>query len=237
MKGTTEMRMLRRLRWIAALGVVAAVAAGVSYAAIPSLNGTISGCVDAKGALKVIDVDNGGSCAANSTPLTWNVRGPMGAPGPQGLQGVAGPQGAKGDTGAQGLQGPQGIAGPSDAFQKRGADVGLAGLWYPSVVASLDLPAGKYVLSAKAWVHNPQAFVEHKCVLAAGNDTDEQMLQTGIYDNAYLNDNLEGEMTLMTAHEFAAPGTVTLTCSSKWGQTTVKKPVITAIKVANLTVS
>ena len=234
------MRILRKAKWIAALGVVAAVAAGVSYAAIPSLNGTISACVDAKGGLKVIDVDNGASCGANTTPLTWNLRGPQGMPGPQGLAGPQGPtgtQGPKGDPGSQGVQGPQGTPGPSDAFQKRAPDLGLAGLWYPSVVASLDLPAGKYVLSAKAWVHNPQAFVEHKCVLAAGNDTDEQMLQTGIYDNAYLNDNLEGEMTLMTAHEFASPGTVTLTCSSKWGQTTVKKPVITAIKVANLTVS
>jgi hypothetical protein len=231
------MHMLRKARWIVAIGVLAAAAASISYAAIPSLNGTISACMDAKGGLKVIDVDNGATCAANSTPLTWNQRGPQGVAGPQGVQGAPGPQGPKGDTGAQGVQGPQGIPGPSDAYQKRGADVGLAGLWYPSVVASLDLPGGKYVLSAKAWVHNPQAFVEHKCVLAAGNDTDEQMLQTGIYDNAYLNDNLEGEMTLMTAHEFASPGTVTLTCSSKWGQTTVKKPVITAIKVANLTVS
>jgi len=231
------MRILRRARWIVALGVVAAVAAGVSYAAIPSLNGTISACVDAKGGLKVIDVDNAATCGPNTTPLTWNLRGPQGLTGPQGPKGDPGVLGPKGDPGVQGIQGPQGTPGTSDAHQKRGPDLGLAGLWYPSVVASLDLPAGKYVLSAKAWVHNPQANVEHKCVLAAGNDQDEQMLQTGIYDNAYLNDNLEGEMTLMTAHEFASPGTVTLTCSSKWGQTTVKRPVITAIKVGNLTVS
>jgi len=231
------MRILRKAQWIAALGVVAAVAAGVSYAAIPSLNGTISACVDAKGGLKVIDVDNGAACGANTTPLTWNQRGLQGLTGPQGPKGDPGVQGPKGDPGVLGVQGPQGTPGPSDAYQKRGADLGLAGLWYPSVVASLDLPAGKYVLSAKAWVHNPQPRVTHKCVLAAGNDQDEQMLQTGVYDNAVLTDNLEGEMTLMTAHEFASPGTVTLTCSSIWGQTTVKRPVITAIKVGNLTVS
>lgn len=216
------MRTFRRARWIVVLGALAAVAASVSYAAIPSLNGTIHACLDSKGALKVIDVETGGTCAADKKLLTWNQRGSQGDPGPQG---------------SQGIQGPQGASGPSDAYVERAPDLGLAGLWYPSTVASVDLPAGKYVIFAKVWLHNPQARVDHKCTLVAGNDQDEQVLETGVNDNQVNIDLLEDQISLMTAHEFASPGAASVICSSKWGQTTVKKPVITAIKVGNLTIS
>src|SRR5438093_8667590 len=84
------MRVFRKARLVVALGVVAAVAAGVSYAAIPSSNGTISACLDAKGGLKVIDVETGGTCGANTKLLTWNQQGPPGTPGPKGDPGTPG---------------------------------------------------------------------------------------------------------------------------------------------------
>jgi hypothetical protein len=62
-------------------GAVLAIAAGVSYAAIPSSTGTISACKDTKGALKVIDAEAGQTCGANQQLLTWNQQGP---PGPAG---------------------------------------------------------------------------------------------------------------------------------------------------------
>ena len=94
---------LRRAVWILVLGVLA-IGAGVSYAAIPSSNGTISACLDAKGALKVIDAEAGTTCGTGRQLLTWNQQGP---------QGVPGPQGPKGDPGPKGEAGPQGIAGVS----------------------------------------------------------------------------------------------------------------------------
>jgi hypothetical protein len=55
--------ILRNARWIVALGMVAAIGAGESYAAIPSANGTISVCLEPNGGLRVIDIESGASCA------------------------------------------------------------------------------------------------------------------------------------------------------------------------------
>jgi hypothetical protein len=71
---------MKALTIIAATALLA-IAAGVSYAAIPGSNGTISACKDSKGALKVIDADAGQSCADGQQLLTWNQRGPQGEPG------------------------------------------------------------------------------------------------------------------------------------------------------------
>lgn len=219
------MRTFRKARWIVVAGVLAAVAASVSYAAIPSLNGTISACLDAKGTLKVIDVDAGGSCAANNQLLAWNQTGPQGNPGPQGQQGA---------QGAQGEQGPQGAPGPSDAYFRRVADVVIPGLYLERTIATVDLPAGKYVILASVRLHNPLAWMKHKCSLTAGTYYEEQEVETGIQVNQVKIVNIEGRMTWTTAHEFASPETVSLKCSSLSGQTLVKRPVITAIKVGKL---
>ncbi|MBA2460188.1 MAG: hypothetical protein H0V45_00220, partial [Actinobacteria bacterium] len=82
-----------------------AVAAGVGYAAIPAVDGTITACYrtknsddgGGKGTLRV--VDSAGECEKNEQALTWNQRGPAGAPGIAGAQGPAGPQGALGPQG------------------------------------------------------------------------------------------------------------------------------------------
>ena len=63
------------------LAVLAVAVAGVGYAAIPAANGTITACKDSKGALKVIDAENGQACNANQQQLTWNQQGPQGPPG------------------------------------------------------------------------------------------------------------------------------------------------------------
>ena len=113
---------------VAALGAGAAVAVG----AIPSSDGTITGCyqnVPANsdvgpstpyGTLRVIDPSqnpaNGGtgtdasvySCTTNEATITWNQQGPRGP------QGQAGQPGAPGAPGAQGAQGPPGtVSGQS----------------------------------------------------------------------------------------------------------------------------
>jgi hypothetical protein len=65
---------------------VLAIAAAVSYAAIPSSNGTISACKDNKGALKVIDAEAGQTCGTNQQLLTWNQQGPAGQDGVSGYE-------------------------------------------------------------------------------------------------------------------------------------------------------
>lgn len=77
------------------LAVVAALLAtgrGLAWASIPDSGGTIHGCYDAKGALRVIDTSTT-SCKNNETGHTWSQTGPRGATGPEG---PAGPPGVTG---------------------------------------------------------------------------------------------------------------------------------------------
>jgi hypothetical protein len=106
---------------------------GVAYSSIPDPMGVIHGCYENSGrTLRVIDTGAGQSCGAAETALNWSQRGP------------AGP------TSAQGPQGAQGPPGQPPAFTKSvakvtvQADVGFA------EVARLDVPAGRYVVFAKA---------------------------------------------------------------------------------------
>jgi hypothetical protein len=100
MYNQTTGRTIKGARWVVLPAIVAAVAAaGIAHAAIPSSNGTISACLDAKGALKVIDAEAGTTCAAGREPLTWNQQGPQGAPGVPGPKGDPGLQGAPGVSG------------------------------------------------------------------------------------------------------------------------------------------
>ena len=67
-----------------------AAATGVAYAAIPDAGGVIHGCYSkSKGALRIVDSEQGEACSANETALDWNHTGP---PGATGATGPAGPE-------------------------------------------------------------------------------------------------------------------------------------------------
>jgi len=78
--------MKKKLHVVILAAAVLAIAGGVSYAAIPAADGTISACRDAQGRLKVIDTEAGQSCPSNQQLLTWNQQGPAGTPGIAGRQ-------------------------------------------------------------------------------------------------------------------------------------------------------
>jgi hypothetical protein len=92
---------------LAAGAVVAAIAAGVSYAAIPGANGTISACVKQNGEIqKLVDTEAGETCTGSNKHLvTWNQQGPAGPAGPQGATGPHGPAGPATPIGAVNIQG------------------------------------------------------------------------------------------------------------------------------------
>jgi hypothetical protein len=70
------------------------VGAGVATGAIPGGDGAITACYKAKGgAVRVIDVERGGTCASDEVKLAWSQTGPTGPAGPQGDKGEPGPQG------------------------------------------------------------------------------------------------------------------------------------------------
>ncbi|MGI9658200.1 MAG: hypothetical protein ACR2OD_04775 [Gaiellaceae bacterium] len=81
-----------------------ALSAGLAFAVIPGGDGTIQGCYNANGNLRV--VDEAADCNPNETPLAWSQTGPQGEQGVQGEQGIQGEQGVQGEPGPQGDPGP-----------------------------------------------------------------------------------------------------------------------------------
>jgi len=87
-------------RWITA-GVVACALAGATAAvSAQSAGGSISACVGASGAVRILTADS--SCRAAERPIVWSIEGPE---GPAGQAGPQGPTGPAGDTGPQGPAG------------------------------------------------------------------------------------------------------------------------------------
>ena len=78
-------------RTIALAGVLAAGAAGVGYAAIPSDGGVVSACKKSDGSIKLIDKESGQGCSPSQQLVEWSKQGPQGPPGPQGPAGPADP--------------------------------------------------------------------------------------------------------------------------------------------------
>jgi hypothetical protein len=112
-----------------------ALAGGIAYATIPDSERVIHSCFkpsDATkpggAALSVIDSDSGATCKPGETALTFNQQGP---PGPQG---------------------PQGDPGPSDAYVVTSPGAPLTQDW--GSVAHIDLPYGKYVVTAMVSLWN-----------------------------------------------------------------------------------
>ena len=118
------------------LSVLALVAAlgGVAYSAIPDPMGVIHGCyANMRGAVRIID--SATSCDPGETALNWSQQGPTGPTGP---------------TGAQGSAGPEGPPGQPPAFTRSVAKVTVQDDVGFVEVARLDVPAGRYVVIAKA---------------------------------------------------------------------------------------
>jgi hypothetical protein len=187
--------------------VVAALtlAAGAAYGAIPSSNGTVTGCVDSKGSLKVIDAEAGATCAAAAKTLVWNKQGP---------------------TGPQGETGPQGPPGPSNAYYaSTDQEVVLS---TAAAVANLNLPAGSYVLSAKVSLfdYSGQGVVTCQLQAFTGSDTQKVLMSSS---------NHRGEITLMLPIGSWIDFGATLSCDPGGIQLGVNHVRLIAIKVGNLT--
>jgi hypothetical protein len=107
---------------------------GVAYSAIPDPMGVIHGCyANMRGAVRIID--STASCDAGETALNWSQQGP------------AGPAGA---TGPAGAQGPEGPPGQPPAFTKSVVKATVPDNIGFVEVARLNVPAGRYVVIAKA---------------------------------------------------------------------------------------
>ena len=98
-------------------------------------------------------------------------------------------------------------------------------------VARLNLPAGKYIVSAKLFTGPPiSGLNEHvRCNLNAGGDFDRTVVNHDA-TIAFVS------LALNVAHEFTSPGSVTLNCGHDFtsGDTNLFFVKISAIEVANL---
>ena len=113
MPGTPLRVLLLTLLAAAPTGGAIAVARGPH-----SSRTVIQACVRKDGRLRLVAAN--AACRRNEHPISWNVRGPQGEPGPQGPPGPAGANGAPGLDGAQGSPGADGTQGPPGPQGERG---------------------------------------------------------------------------------------------------------------------
>ncbi len=144
----------RSAQLVALATVLAGLAAGVAYGAIPtSGSGVINGCYEKRiGILRVIDNEAGKRCTSLETPISWNQQGVKGEQGLQGLRGEKGEQGDSGEQGLQGIQGergPQGLPGSDGAQGPPGPPGSISGLEV-SFKQSANAAEGVGVASAAA---------------------------------------------------------------------------------------
>lgn len=195
--------ILRSRPAVAAAGVVFAVTVLGTTTALANHDGNaIHACLKTQnGSVRI--VSSAADCASNETAIEWNKQGPPGLAGPVGPAGPTGPKGDTGDTGPAGPAGPagsQGDVGPAGPAGPPGPGASAYSVrvpgpvdvwWYCrggtpcdeySSVGWLDLPAGKYIVSAKAWFRNTRGFLDGdadaKCYLydLGGHERDDTNL-------------------------------------------------------------
>jgi hypothetical protein len=139
--------------------------------------------------------------------------------------GLVGPPGAPGTNGTNGTPG---ATGPSHTYQVTAAD--LAFTTSSTVVATLDLPAGKFLIMGRTWVTN-SAGDNAECDLVASADGSE----TGTFtkDSMKVSSGTVDDTPAMTTlvHEFTSPGVVKTHCKGFFDGGTAHRPTITAIEV------
>ncbi len=166
----------RRVALVAGISALLVSGASLAWAAIPdSGTGEITACYlssTTSTSLRpfyLIDAQAGGKCPSGFTAIAFNRTGPQ---GPQGIQGPKGDTRSTGATGATGATGPQGPAGPAGATGPQGpigpagtsglghvyavpaSAIGAVSTEHPLTVATLQLPAGNYVVSGQAEIEN-----------------------------------------------------------------------------------
>lgn len=219
--------MTRRRRFVVLTlaGVGLAVGGAVAYASVPDGGGTIHGCYSKyTGMVRVVDpaatATLAQGCISTELPIAWNQTGPQGPPGPSGPSGPPGPQGAPGATGDRGVPGPSGPTGPagtpgvSDGYLAYHDGFIELRDFSPTVVVTLHLPAGSYVITGKASLDNgdgsdPQ---DGTCSLSTGDVT-----RVRLGENSSTGGSGESHELSVVVEDIAvlpSPGTITMSCAT-----------------------
>lgn len=216
-----------------AAAAIAVAISGAGYA-LASNRETVSACVqNSTGTLYLKS-----SCRRRDERISWNRVGPQGPQGPTGQTGHAGatgpsgPSGPDGPTGQTGAQGPAGI-GP--AYSVYNDDDVNASSDSTTIATLRNLPAGSYVVSAKAEVvgifeagasckleSSPGDFYDHTTFGLVGNFSGYQAFPVSLQDVAVFSSNGGSE-----SFSCAVPGN-----QAGAGVTATR---ITAIRVSSVT--
>jgi hypothetical protein len=167
-----------------------------------------------------------GKISAKAQAALRGRHGAAGATGPKGgpdAHGGTGPTGQTGQTGATGATGPAGgpigptgDTGPSDAYEKVVSTMTInAPTQTP--IASFQVPAGSYVVTATAKVHNNSGsdIAPVNCLLDLGTtvaDPYSVILQTFAAGNISTT-----SFSLTKAATFGSPTTLTFSCQDNTG--------------------
>ncbi|HEX5713703.1 MAG TPA: hypothetical protein VFX85_10355 [Solirubrobacterales bacterium] len=176
-------------------------------------------------------------------------QGPRGPKGPKGAKGAKGAPGEKGETGLPGQRGTAGANGTNGAQGERGPSDGWIAstdapippisnsLDEPTVLDSLALPAGKWMLTGHASLTNFSGeTITALCSLNAGGE----QLGLDIAIDAQTPEELNGDAVVLGAADLPAGGTVELGCWSTNNPgkevyvTGPSTPTLQAIQVENL---
>jgi hypothetical protein len=244
---------------VACAAAVAAAAGGVAVAA-PGDGATIFACTNnLRESIRFVDA--GTTCAAGEQLLSWNQQGPAGPAGERGPQGQAATfersatvdasldraerrfatrpkkppkkliakliaeDAAPGEARAAYRDGP--VTLPSAL----GALLGIAQDQLPLVVATLALPAGRWVVHAKA-----QALLDYdpQLAVAAAGDTYDRAacrLRAGLDSDDGQVEGFSGTLALEVVHRYKTPGLVQLECYG------AHQPQLTDIKLTAVRVT
>lgn len=130
------------------------VSSGVIVGGVVSSNAAtnsslISACVDRKtGTMRYLQK---GRCKKTELGVSWNVQGPTGNKGSDGIQGLQGPRGA---TGEPGPSGAQGLAGPTGASGSSLSNTVRSGVGVPSNATGVD--GDFYIDTSASRIHGPK---------------------------------------------------------------------------------
>jgi hypothetical protein len=194
-----------------------------------SSGGKLQACANEEGGLKLLKA--GKHCKRGQKTLAWNVTGPAGATGSAGAKGATGAQGAPGTPGTQGKEGQQ---GPSNGFQVFNDAPGAVSNT-SKTVATLAVPSGSYLVTAKLWAVNSSASrIELECQLI--NDVNGDKDETDVTAEAEGTTSFFGRSTvsLEAASKFGVPGRWLLKCDAFNAPINVEDVKLQAIQVASL---
>jgi hypothetical protein len=209
----------QRRRWLplAAAAATGALVAGTVPAIAAAGAGAVTyhACVtNSTGAIKI--VGRAAACGRGQHKISWNSTGPAGPQGPPG---------------------PRGRAGLVSAYVDTSTGAALTNI-HLTTVASLDLPAGTYLVSAALnpfvdVANNGDDFVTCNMVDSRANQLDSSTVDL----NPPPQESVEGSMSLVGGSTLTSAGSVHIVCDNGTGDNGAHMllVVMTATKVAQIT--